>query len=344
MQKLIYLILIISLCNITKAQDVYTQKYDKTYDGKYVKKVRIINKYGNINIHQSNTDSIIFKATVKISNYLEKIAEKQLQDFNVTYIIKEDYVEALTRIPVDLKANINFSIDFDVYIPKNKIIKANNKFGDITCDSLNNPINIDMSYGNLDIKNISQMTSKNIIKLAYSKASIENIEDCSFKSINSKIYIETVNALEINSKNSTYKIDSISYFKSLSYNDYFSINKAKKITINKSEYSTFLFNTYVENANIKMTNGNIKFLQIEDFQYIKIDILDSNIEFSTIENLEYSLVMRIKKCKYITPDFAKIIDTNPKEENGFSYITNNADNYIESKIFIKATGGKVEIK
>lgn len=344
MRKLIYLILIIGLCNIAKAQEVYNQKYDKTYDGKYVKEVRIINKYGNINIHQSATDSIIFKATVNISNYIEKIAEKQLENFNVTYLIKEDYVEALTRIPVDLKANINFRIDFDVYVPNNKIIKANNKFGDISCDSLNNHINIDLSYGNLNIKDISQMSSKNSIKLSYSKAEIGNIEDCYLESTNSKIFIQSINAIDINSKNSTYKIDSLSYFKSNSYKDYIVINKAKKITIDKADYSTFLFNTYVENANIKMVNGTIKFQQIEDFNYLKLDLLNTNIKFSTLENLEYSLVMRIKNCEYITKDFAKIIDTNPKEENGFTYITNNANNYIESKIFIKTDGGKVEIK
>ena len=198
-------------------------------------KLAVSNKYGDINILNTKTDSLIICATISIEQEDNVLLSKSLQliDFNITN--SSDSVAVTTLYNKDFfstkysKGRKSFSVDYIIKVPVYTDLYLNNSFGNISVEDCSGYINTKLSQGILVLKNLTRGNIKpiNSVTVFHSDVDINkaswlsmNIKNCQSVKIGdiqalligsefSKINIGKVNSLVTNSKSDHYEIGSI---------------------------------------------------------------------------------------------------------------------------------------
>jgi hypothetical protein len=153
------------------------QDFTKTYDGKYdVDKgatLVITNKFGDVKCVSWDQNSVAIAVTVEVEASSQEKANKVFDKIQVELSGTRSRVEGNTEV-----GNINnadFSIDYDIKLPRWINIDLNNQFGDIYVDEIDGTTKINLEYGAMDANAFNGMKSDLTIK--FSDAEIGYIKD-----------------------------------------------------------------------------------------------------------------------------------------------------------------------
>ena len=260
------------LAIITQAQQVEFHKSTyKSFKITPETSVQISNKYGNIHIVKSNSDSVTFFVEIKATDKDTIKATKIFNNIDVIFDASLYYVIAKTTFKdyngsvwsniseianTAFNSSSNIEINWTVTIPENIEVKIENKFGNIYTTDHSSNITIDLSngdfqahnlsgksnikveFGNIKIKNIS--TSK--LELSYVEGEISSAKNMDLYSRATTLNLPLINNLEINSRHDKLYIDSVDVLKGEASFSLIKLNKALKNTMLNLKYGSIYFN------------------------------------------------------------------------------------------------------
>ena len=316
--------------------------------------IEVSNKYGNITIETWNYDSVKFVIVATASADKAADASLSLSNIDFQFINTSNYVMAKTlfinptrAIINDLKSifsrSNNMNIDYKIYVPKTVNLKLDNKFGDIFAGALEGSIAIKQAYGNLKIFKIEGQlkTELNYVDNAEIDRITRGICQISF----SHVYIKNAVTLDIKSSASKIEINQVEDLQLESLNDETNI-----FNVANAELNTKFSKTTIESFG-KSFIGNTRFgtLTFRKLNpgFSKINIgaryTDMNIFFDT-DNVGFDIEIDNQRSRLMYPRMYNLKEetVNPKEAiyRTIGHIGKASD----SKIYIDAVYGNINLK
>lgn len=131
--------------------------------------IDIDNRYGNITVSTWDEDKIDLDITIKVTGPNENWVNDKLNSIDVDITALKGLVSAVTNIgSSSLKSrgsNNSFEINYVIKIPKNGGAKLFNKYGNITTQNIEGPVNVSCKYGKINLGKLN--SANNQIEIAY---------------------------------------------------------------------------------------------------------------------------------------------------------------------------------
>ncbi len=357
--RYITLIILIGCCLISQysfSQDYHEElKQSHTFKINASGTLEVINKYGTIYVEVWDKDSVKVDIDFIVSEKSESRFNKTKS--NVSFDIsgnslyrsvKTLYGSNYSSFFKDLKEATNMlssneeqtHVDYYITIPNYINLKIDNKYGNIILPSLKGDINISLSNGDLQAKNLSGNTQLN---LSFGNLIISNIEQGNLLLNFMETSIEKGNNLTLDSKSSNVNINKINLLKLDARRGKVDINNANYI-FGDSEFCELYFNNLNKEISLNIKYGILKKLACStDFEKVNVKSLYANLNIYLPNEAFYITTYNDKT----TTRFNKKInwsnktntnDSNPLKKTGY-YLKENSS----KEIIIDASNAEIEI-
>ncbi len=350
--------MIFMLPAIVSAQFTDSKEIKKVFKVTHETRIEISNKYGKIALNTWDKDSVVVDINVKVEEKKLSKLEKSMEEIDFDFLSSQYFLVIRTKVGENrstlekellkfketvLQSDGNVEINYTVWLPKNNVLRVENKFGDIFMDDYNGEIDLDLSNGNLKSHDF---TGKTNITLNFADATINQIKtgrlDCNY----SDLYIREADLLRINSKSSNFEILEVKELNTDTRRDKFRIRMADLIDAEGS-FSSFRINELNDRITLRADYTDMDVEKIAtDFSNIFVEAksTDINLYFPAESNFNFEIThtkTEVDLCKEITTEETKVLD----EKEGKVKLLGNFGKKIKDnkKLILNTTLGEINI-
>lgn len=285
--------------------------------------IEITNKYGDINVEIWENDSvkieIIYKVTSVKKSRLNLIYDAINFDFkaNRYYVYVKTVFEGrgsfwfdVTDIASNLfAAGTHTSIDYTIYIPTNRHLSLNLKYGnvymtnhtghfelslsngDFKAHNLSGETELDVVFGDATVKNIT----KGLVKVRYGTFNLENADELSLTGQSSEFDFGAINELAIDSKRDKIAIEEVNILSGSTYFSRLTIDEITGKLDLSAKYGSFKLkeigaevknvqlSSYNTSVNLYFRKGNNYFISLTSDDKADVTYSADLCEFTTKE-------------------------------------------------------------
>jgi hypothetical protein len=152
------------VANADDFKKTYQQKYDVDKGAVLV----IDNKFGDLHCQAWDESSVSIIVTVTVDAYSQEKADRVFDKIKVDLTGSRTKVQGITT--ADNISNANFSIDYEIKLPRWINIDLDNKFGDIYLDENQGEAKINLEYGAIEVNDLSGPKNDLTIKFSDGEA------------------------------------------------------------------------------------------------------------------------------------------------------------------------------
>lgn len=320
--------------------------------------IQISNKYGNIQLITWEKDSVKFDVDLKVIATKESKLNSSFDYIDFSFNASKNFVIVETTFAgqgtfwSDVKdlANTVFAggtktqIDYKIYLPSYVSVKIENKYGDIFISDHNGPIDISLSNG--DLKS-NALNGKSNITLQFANANIKFIKDGILDiTYYSDLQLEEADKLKIESRSSKLNIDKINSLEIDSYRDKYYLDTANIIDA-KNSFTYLEIKNLIKNIEMKANYGELVIKSIHNsVNYINLDVesTDININKNASQAFFLELIYNEKAELYFSDKLKNKETLKMDEEKRLAKTSGLLGSSDAKAIKIKATILSGEIK
>jgi hypothetical protein len=208
---LLTFIFLIPWINIT-AQD-FTKDYSGKYDVDKGATLLIKNKFGDVKCVAWDENSVSINVTVKVDASSQEKANRVFDKISVELSGDRNLVKGTTTI--SNISNAEYSVNYDIRMPRWINIDLNNQFGDIYVDEIDGTAKIDLEYGSMNANAFNGANSDLTVKFSdveigfmkdgtldieYSKLKLKGVENLKLISRFNEINLGKLSSLNLDSQ------------------------------------------------------------------------------------------------------------------------------------------------
>lgn len=318
------------LPGLTAQSQVYRKSKSTSNSFKVEKtsELTIKNKYGNIQLISWNKDSVKFEVDIEVRNKKEAKALATLDDIYIDFTASKHFLEARTSsyssesFWTDIKdktGNVfssenKMQIDYIVYLPSTMAITIVNKYGDILMDDQEGAAVITLSNGDLKAHSIMGGAS---IDLEFAYANIKKMNDARLNlGYKSEITLGNAKNLNIESKSSRIRIESVAKLEIKSHRDKYYINKVGSLNATNS-YTYLEIRSLSNYLSMDAKYGNVDIKTIEsEVTNLNFNVESTDISFvkPTQRSIDFKLVYDEKAGLYFPEELQNKTTAKKDEE------------------------------
>ncbi|MFP4025284.1 MAG: hypothetical protein ACLFVR_12235 [Thiohalospira sp.] len=236
---LIFFVQIFIVSAAFSAADDFSKNLHKEFSADQNTLLLIQNKFGDVVINNWDKNQVVIDVTITVDHKNEDKAKELLEYIHVDISQEGNTIKAITTIDNKFSkwnftfsdSKKEFSIDYDIKIPKDIKLDLENKYGNVFINEIFGHSLVDVKYGNLKINKIIRGNKKPFsevslgysngkidecewlnVTLKYSKLEIEQSKALIAVSKYSKLYVDQGSSIVCESKYDNYKIGNISNF------------------------------------------------------------------------------------------------------------------------------------
>jgi hypothetical protein len=338
--RLITVALLIICTNSLMGQ--HTKTVNKSWKSNEIETLVVENKFGHINIVNTNTETIKMDITLEIKNLSGSKAEYLANQIRFSINLNNKTLSAKTIFNEDFKTNQEFSIVYEIQIPKNKNLDITNRYGNVTMADLNAKGNFDISYGNIQGGDLFSPENETIrLKVSYGNAGFNSINQTDAQIKYGKLSVENIETALLNTEYSIIKTGRLNKANVDSKYDHFDINNAITLYV-ESKFTSWNIENLEEAIAIDTQYGNLSINNVSA-QFNQIDIENSygNISVAMPYNASYYLEGECYYCniKHHDAELEQKIT-----ENNRTYLKGKVgNNNTEAHVKVRSRYGKVNL-
>lgn len=260
------------IAQATRAE--FNKQYRKAWPKSEVSAMTIDNKFGEVKVTDSGSDSVTVKVVLSFDNMPESKAMDLMNKIHIDIEKSGKMVTAQTSMDNNFNAKGSFSIDYFVDIPKDRDLTITNKYGNVVVDELQAKGVFSVSYGAITAGKIQTPAGSPLnLEVNYGKADLETVNDANIVIKYSKMYADEIGTLVMDSKYSTI---SISKSKSIDLQSKYDGINVDELTNLKSEskYTNYKIGLLKERFVLNTGYGSVKIGKV-DSKFERIDITNS---------------------------------------------------------------------
>ncbi|MEM1321986.1 MAG: hypothetical protein AAGG75_17130 [Bacteroidota bacterium] len=281
----------------------FSKTINKEFDISSEGEVELRNKYGEINLKTWDQNKVKIDVTITVHAKSESNAQEVFERVDVDFANGRDFVRAHTEIQPKKKSwwgssgKHDFSIDYEVYMPRSNKLNLSNKYGNTYIEKLDNTVTLEIKYGNFSADAVGNLNvslgygngsivqaEEAQIEIKYSKLRLKSAKDVFVDSKYSKIYIDNANDVNSESSYDHYELGEVRDFKNTGKYDHFEVDHVDNIKI-YTKYTNLSLDKLSTNADIEMQHGGTSIHSLEDgfgritlvgkYASFKIDVVDN---------------------------------------------------------------------
>ena len=309
--------------------------------------VHLSNTYGKINVQTWASNKVRIEVIITVNARNQNDANDIFETIDVEFSQQSNYVAANTIIQ-SKKNHLDYSIDYEVYMPQSCSLKlqnrygnsdvagiggdaiANVKYGNIRFKTVNKNLDIDLKYGNCSVDKASNTE----IKLEHAYIDLKEAKHVNLVTRYSKVNVGKADKIKCDTRNDTYKVGVVNTFNNYGRYDDLDIQEVQYLEV-ESEYSDLFIGILENRADIKMKYGGVTLDYISpDFYEITLDGSETDFKIQVGENAAYRLQVTGRFCPIRVPDLVKMIeheDTQDRERIK-GYLGYNAPRVIKANM------------
>ena len=321
-------------CVPLSARDTVNKEFHEEYDANDQTKLKLDNKYGNIDIRDWDRPKVMIDVIVTVENSSRDKAMKLLDFVNIKFtksgneIIVETVLDSKFSRSNQVNGN-DFEINYTVQMPKDVNLDLSNKYGHVFISELAGEALIDVKYGKLTANKLSRGNVKPLhtVNLAYSTGS--SISECSWLKTNlkySKLTIDQAKAIVVYSAYSKLNVDEASSIVVDGKYDDYELGNLDNLVINTA-YSGLKVDELSDKLELisRYTGVRIEYMP-ESFESVNIDSKYGSVRIGINEMASYKLDGEAGYSKiyfHDTGNVSKIQENNSMKVNGIVGTGNN---------------------
>lgn len=339
------------------AQYSETREFTRRFRIQPETEIDITNKYGRIELNTWKKDSVVIRFRMEINEKKPDKLKKTLDnlDFDITntqhYLVVKTQVDKYrSQIESELKnfketilqTNGSIKIDLAVWLPENRELRLENKFGDIMMSDYNGELTVNLSNGKLKA---GDLTRRATINLNFADATISNMNNGSISSNYSDISIRNSGNIRFDSKSSTIEIQNAGGLTITSRRDKYRIRQTDIIEAS-GNFSHFMVNELKEKANMHMNFGSLDMEKIlPEFItiYIESKSTDLNLVFSQEAKFNFEITETktdLNLGREMKVEEKDVLDTKENKIRHTGYFNKKTR---EDQLIINAVGGETNV-
>jgi hypothetical protein len=145
------------------AQD-FTKTYEKNYDVDKGANLVIRNKFGDVKCQAWDQSNVAITVTVKVDVSSQDKANRVFEKIDV--VLSGDRTNVQGTTTVGNMNNADFSIDYEIRMPRWINIDLDNQFGDIFLDETDGMVKINLEYGAMEAHALNGSKTEMVIKFS----------------------------------------------------------------------------------------------------------------------------------------------------------------------------------
>lgn len=339
------------------AQYSETREFTRRFRIQPETEIDITNKYGRIELNTWKKDSVVIRFRMEINEKKPDKLKKTLDnlDFDITntqhYLVVKTQVDKYrSQIESELKnfketilqTNGSIKIDLAVWLPENRELRLENKFGDIMMSDYNGELTVNLSNGKLKAGDLTRHAT---INLNFADATISNMNNGSISSNYSDISIRNSGNIRFDSKSSTIEIQNAGGLTITSRRDKYRIRQTDIIEAS-GNFSHFMVNELKEKANMHMNFGSLDMEKIlPEFItiYIESKSTDLNLVFSQEAKFNFEITETktdLNLGREMKVEEKDVLDTKENKIRHTGYFNKKTR---EDQLIINAVGGETNV-
>lgn len=340
-----------------QAQFTETREFFRRFKIQPETRIDIANKYGRIELNTWKKDSVVIRFKMEINEKKPIKLEKTLDnlDFDITnsqyYLIVKTQVDK-NRSPIEnellkfketmLQTNGSIRIDLIVWLPDDRELRLENKFGDIIMGDYQGETQINLSNGKLKAGDLPKKASLN---LSFADATLNNLPNARIISNYSDIQLKNSGTVRIESKSSTIEILNSEDLSIDSRRDKFRIRIAEKLDAS-GNFSQFRISELKDKANLRLSYGSLEMEKIQtSFSsiYVESRSADVNLYFSPEAKFNFQIIETktdLKLGQELKVEDKEVLDS---KENKIRHSGYFGKKMKEDQLIINAVGGETNV-
>ncbi|MEE4214632.1 MAG: hypothetical protein V2I34_06170 [Bacteroidales bacterium] len=350
--RLLFVQVVLILSVAAYAADVDKQ-FSREFDASAIELLKINNRYGDVEIVNSDNNRIIIVVNVKLSHPNSSRAEKLLSMINVEFSENDNTAEARTVIDRQFSMdnrgpNHGFSIDYRVEMPADMDLDLSNRYGDLKAGILTGHVDIRVKYGSLFIKGLTRQNEEPLNRITGEYLRVGDIAEAGWLELNlryvNRLNILSAQALLVNSRYSTNNnIDKVSSIVIDSKYDRFEINDLNNI-VAESAYTAYKIGNISNKLDIETKYGSIEVENVEaGFELVKTDVAYSPVKIGFDNSASYSLKADTRYCGFSFNESKADIKQRIQESNSMYLEAVIGKGGTKSEVIIDADYGSVKL-
>jgi hypothetical protein len=341
----------------SRAQFTETKEFVKRFAIQPETRIDITNKYGKIELNTWDKDSVVIRFKMEINEKKPDKLAKTLDNLDFDISNSQHYLIVRTQVDKNrsqieneflkfketiLQTNGSIRIDMSVWLPDNRELRLENKFGDIIMGDYKGETQITLSNGKLKTGDLPKRSSMN---LSFADAQITNLPNARIISNYSDIVIKNSGILRFESKSSTIEIMSAEDLSIDSRRDKFRIRLADKLDAT-SNFSQFRISELKDKANMRLSYGSLemeKILTSFSSIYIESRSADVNLYFNPEAKFNYEITeskTELKLGREIKEEDKEVLDPKENKVRHSGYFGKKMK---ENQLIINAVGGETNV-
>lgn len=342
----LFIIMFIFLLGIkgAKAHDEFTKVIKKEFAISPDGQLTINNRFGKVQCTNWEKNAISFDITITVTASDQEEAGRLFKQITVDFTDSPTQITAITSIQKGkTRGHERFSVDYTVNMPVTINLDLTNKFGDIFINEVQGKAKINLGYGNLEAKKLTN--SDNMLDIRFSKANVNWIKGTVLILKYSEMEVDYAGSMRLDSKFSNLDANKI-----IALNVNFEggkLNMENSSAVDsKSKFSDLEIQRIEKSLNLDIQYGSCEVHEMPpDFTQVNIHNKYGNVSIGLGEQAKYSLEADMKFCDLDYPsEKAKFSfrSTSPTE-NSFRGTIGGVENPT-GKVTVHSEFGNVSLK
>lgn len=314
--------------------------------------LKVVNKYGDINLITGKKDSIAFCVDATIDAENRDLIRKSLLLIKVETIKTGDTIIVRTSFdkkfftPAFSNRRKSFNVNYTIEVPEYTNTILTNSFGNISMEKITGYVNIDLSRGNLYVKELTRGNTKpvNSVTVFSGELTIDKSDWITLNLTNCpSARLGNMGAAVIKSGFSKIRIDDIRSIVIDSKSDRYTIKNAGKV-LNESSYTEIIIDNLMVQLESKSSFGSI-YLNKPDKPYKSADITSDHtpVIIVTGSDPSFKAEITVKTADVLYPERLResLIKTKIQD---VTYLGGTTNDKPASEIKIRAVSANVTFK
>lgn len=320
-------------------------------------RIDITNKYGRIELNTWKKDSVVIRFRMEITQRKPDKLKKTLDNLDFTISNSQHYLVVKTQVDkyksqleselqkfkeTMLSESGSIRIDLMVWLPDNRELRLENKFGDILIGDYQGEVQVTLSNGKL---RTGDLTRRSTLNLSFADATISSMPEGSIVSNYSDITLRSAGNTRFESKSSTIEIQSAGNLIINSRRDKYRIRMTEELE-GRSNFSHFMVNELRDKANMQMSFGS---LDMENIQaafrtiYIESKSTDVNLVFTPEARFNYEITETktdLNLGREMKEEDREVLDSKENKVRHTGYFGRKMK---DEQVIINSVGGEVNV-
>jgi len=230
--------------------------------------LEVQNKYGKIQVVTWDKDMVQVDVDIQVSESSASKLKKLKEDINIDFtgtesyiIVKSQFKSETKRLASELKSvthaisgsNKHVEINYMVYMPAYVDLVLTNKFGDIYMDELSGEVDISLSNGAIMANRLSGNTK---LSLNFAKGTLSTLGTATVKMSYSDLTLGDAGQLDMTSKSSTLRADSVNVLKINSRRDKLFFHRVEYFYGNSNFSEVWIFD-FLRESDLALKYGKL---------------------------------------------------------------------------------------